>query len=130
VPDFIPGDDPWSIEKMRLNGEEANRFAELLKPTRPPRHKPGDWFLRGPIPWPWIERAMRLPGQALALSLYLWREAGRHSQRTVKLCLARTSLNRRTAQRALQTLEKAGLVSVLRHSGQGVEMTILDVKKR
>ena len=43
---------------------------------RPPRHKPGEKFLKGPVPWQWVEAASRLPGKALAVGLAAWREAG------------------------------------------------------
>ena len=43
---------------------------------QPPRHKPGEKFLKGPIPWPWIESAGALPGKALAIGLAVWRKAG------------------------------------------------------
>jgi hypothetical protein len=32
---------------------------------RPPRHRRGERFLKGPIPWPWISAAAALPGKAL-----------------------------------------------------------------
>jgi hypothetical protein len=101
----------------------------LFRPSRkPPRHQPGQWFLKGPVPWLWLDRAARLPGKALALSLVLWREANRRRQSTVRLCLARVDLglDKYAARRALKALETAGLVSTLRKPGRGVEVTILD----
>jgi hypothetical protein len=46
-------------------------------------------FLKGPIPWPWIEAAARLPGKALAVGLVLWREAGMDGSGSVKLTTAK-----------------------------------------
>src|SRR5262249_18700016 len=97
-------------------------------PRKPPRHRPGEWFLRGPVPWPWLEAAARLPGKALELSLCLWREAGRRRRRTVKLCLSRVGLgvSKYAARRALRSLEAAELGSGLRKAGGGLEVTLRD----
>ena len=69
-----------------------------------------------------------LSGKALALSLVLWREAGRHHRRTVKLCLGHVGLgvSEYAARRALRALEAAGLVTILRKPGRGLEVTLLD----
>jgi hypothetical protein len=120
--------DPFDPERFRLNGSTF-RGTETPRPAKPPRHRPGQWFLRGPIPWPWLETAARLPGKALVLALVLWREAGRRGgRRTVKLCLSRAGLglNEFAARRALRSLEAAGLVSVDRQPGRGLVVTILD----
>jgi hypothetical protein len=76
-----------------------------------------------------LEAAARLPGQALALSLCLWREVGRRKTRTVRLCLGRVGLgvSEQAARRALRELERARLVSVLRKPGRGLEVTLLDL---
>ena len=116
--------DPFDPEYLRLSDEPIS-----VDPSpRPPRHRPGQWFLRGPVPWPWLEQAARLPGRALALSLCLWRQANRRRSRIVSLSLRRAGLglNTSAARRALKTLEAACLVSVLRRPGRGLEITILD----
>jgi hypothetical protein len=121
--------DPFDPESLRLSGSAFPAAAEARpKPRRPPRHRPGEWFLRGPIPWPWLEAAARLPGKSLALALCLWREAGRLRRRTVKLCLSRAGLglDRQVARRALRSLESAGLVTSVRKPGHGVEVTLCD----
>lgn len=121
--------DPFDPEAHRLPGTELK--ALVSRPaTKPPRHRPGEWFLRGPVPWPWLERAARLPGKGavLRLSLILWREAGRQNRRTVKLSLRQLPLNvsKQAARRALRSLEVAGLVSVRRLPGNGLNVTIRD----
>jgi hypothetical protein len=85
---------------------------------RPPRHGPGEKFVKGPIPWRWIEAASVLPGKALVVGLVIWREAGCRNERTVPLNLSNLKLPRRTAQRALQALETAGLVTVEHRDGR------------
>jgi hypothetical protein len=127
---MTPPLDPFDPINLHLNGSMLPAPAEApRRHAKPPRHRPGEWFLRGPIPWTWLEAAARLPGQALALSLCLWREANRRKVRTVRLCLGRVGLgvSEQAARRALQRMERVGLVSVLRNPGRGLEVTLLDV---
>jgi hypothetical protein len=125
--------DPFDPDCLRLEGSVLSGANPALpRPAKPPRHRPGEWFLRGPVPWPWLEVAARLPGKALALSLCLWREAGRQGgRRTVGLCLPHAGLgiSEQAARRALRALQAAGLVSVLRKPGCGLEVTLLDAAK-
>jgi hypothetical protein len=114
-------------EGLRLS-REAGRAASS---GRPPRHRPGEPFLMGPIPWAWLDRAGRLPGKALAVGLVLWRQAGLKSNRTVHLCLAGSrslGLREASARRGLKELENAGLVEVRRLPGRGIDATLLDVR--
>jgi len=126
-------DDPFDPDNLRLNGTAFTAATEAKpKSNKPPRYRQGEWFLRGPVPWPWLETAARLPGKALALALCLWREAGYRRRRTVKLCQGRVGLglNEHSARRALRALEVAGLVSVVRKPGRGLEVTLLDKGER
>lgn len=114
-------------EQLRLSSD----LTAPPKPTRrPPRHKAGEKFLKGPIPWNWMERAMGLPGKALHVAILLWRGAGWRKSRTVRLCLRGElppGLNRWNARRGLTELENSGLVAILRKPGRGLEVTLLDV---
>ncbi|MBY0459806.1 MAG: hypothetical protein K2V38_21010 [Gemmataceae bacterium] len=92
---------------------------------RSPRHRPGEKFLKGPIPWRWVEVAAPLPGKALAVGIAAWREAGCRKCRTVPLNLSGLAVPRRTAQRGLAELERAGLVSVNRRKGRPPLVTLL-----
>lgn len=95
---------------------------------KPPRHKPGEHFLKGPIPWRWLERAGELPGKALVVALVVWREAGCRNAATVPLNLSGLRVPRRTAQRALRTLELSGLVAVEHRNGRPPLVTLRDVQ--
>ena len=106
--------------------EPAPAHVSTGREGRPPRHKPGEKFLKGPIPWRWIELVGSLPGKALAVGLVLWREAGCRNERSVPLNLSGLPIPRRTAQRALQALETAGLVSVLDRKGRPPLVTLRD----
>src|SRR5262245_12025430 len=119
--------DPFDVQALRLPG--ANLVA--MRPSRkPPRHRAGEKFLKGPIPWAWLERAFVLPGKALQVALLLWREAGCRRCRTVRLCLRGDlppGLNRQAARRGLRQLAGAGLVSIRQLRGRGLEVTLQDV---
>jgi hypothetical protein len=98
-------------------------------PKTPPRHRQGEQFLKGPIPWIWLEQAMRLRGKALHMALLLWKESGIRKCRTVRLNLSGTSkmgIARSTARRALRELVNAKLVTVAHHPGQALTVTLLD----
>jgi hypothetical protein len=72
---------------------------------------------------------MSLPGKALAVGLILWLRRGMTSRRTVTFCLARApsdGIPTTTAGRAMRTLERAGLVTICRKPGCGLEVILLD----
>ncbi|MBN1908504.1 MAG: hypothetical protein JW818_02085 [Pirellulales bacterium] len=98
-------------------------------PQRPkaPRHKPGNLFLKGPIPWSWLEKAMRLPGKALAVALVVWHLCGLKKSSTVHMepsKIRSAGMSPRVARRGLKSLENAGLVAVDRHPGRAPDVTI------
>jgi hypothetical protein len=98
-------------------------------PKKPPRHRMGEEFLKGPIPWVWLRRAMALPGKAMSIAMLLWKEAGIRNRRTVKInlsALAGLGLTRASARRGLQSLASAKLVTVTHRPGQALEVTLLD----
>ncbi len=117
------------VEALRGPGVDLGTLAR--RPSKkPPRHRQGEKFLKGPIPWAWLERVFPLPGKALHVALLLWREAGFRRNRTVPLCLSGSlpsGLNRQSARRGLRQLAKAGLVSLRRRPGRGLEVTLNDV---
>jgi hypothetical protein len=74
---------------------------------------------------------MQLPGKALAIGLMLWKEAGCERKRTVNFCLAHAradGIPTTTARRAIRELERAGLVTIYRKPGRGLEVTLHDVR--
>jgi hypothetical protein len=114
-------DDPFDFSRV----EPAPVLIPTGREKQPPRHKPGEKFLKGPIPWPWLASASSLPGKALAIGLAVWREAGCRNERTVPLNLSNQGIPRRTAQRALQALASARLVSILHREGRPTLVTLL-----
>jgi hypothetical protein len=107
----------------------AESPVRIRPPIRPPRHVPGEKFLKGPIPWRWLVAAMALPGRALAAGLVLWFEAGCKNSRRVSITLprfGRDGLSEGVARRGLNALEGAGLVAIDRPRGRGLRVTLLD----
>ena len=122
------GDAVIDLESLRLGD------GDVLAPPKPkrklPRHRPGEKFLKGPIPWTWLERVFLLRGKALHVALLLWKEAGCRRSRTVRLCLSGAlpaGLNRQTARRGLRQLAGAGLVTFVSRPGRGLEVTLNDI---
>lgn len=121
--------DPFNnIERLQLPTPSA---PTTITRQRTPRHRPGERFLRGPISWPWLGRAARCPGQALAVGLALWYLAGMKKSKTVRLStsMLRVDLGVQcdAVRRGLTALESAHLVSVERHVGRKPVVTILDM---
>ena len=118
--------DQFDPERLKLPpGAVGN-----AKPSkRPPRHRKGEQFLWGPIPWLWVSAAAKLPGRALHVSLVLWRLAGIKKDCNVRWEPSAgkyLGVNRWAAHRGLAALERAGLVAVERRRGRSPIVTILE----
>lgn len=123
--DAKPGRDPFAPDRWEANGEAVAPAPAVPKRTR---WRCADRFLKGPVPWRWLLRAMALPGKALAVGLMLWRLRGMAGRDPVLFCLTRAAADgipTMTARRAIRALEGAGLVSIERRPGRGLEVTIL-----
>ncbi len=97
-----------------------------------PHHKPGEKFLKGPIPEVWLAQAAHLSGKAFVVSIALWFFAGIMRKPIIKLSqkmLRSWGVNRKAAYRALIALENAKLISVVRHDGRTPIVTILAVEE-
>jgi hypothetical protein len=90
-----------------------------------------DKFISGPIPLIWMIQANALPGKTSAVAIALWFLAGVKKTKTFKLtgqvqeiaCCTRQSF-----YKALDCLEKAGLITQHKVSGRRSEISILEVK--
>ncbi len=117
--------DPLNPKRLALPKSKAKQKVS----TKPPHHKPGQRFLKGPIPWDWLDQAARQPGKALHVAIALWFLAGVKRTRTVALSgsvLSGLSVKRHSGYRGLTALEQAGLVRVERHPGRNPIVTILE----
>ena len=61
-----PENDVWDLDRLRLPAEWVG---DLSARRRPPRHRPRDPFIKGPIPYAWIASACRLPGSGLQVAM-------------------------------------------------------------
>ena len=78
-------------------------------------------FLKGPIPLDWLQGSACLPGKALHAGIVVWFLVGVTRSNEVKFSyrLAKQfGMDRHAAYRALNHLEKAGLLEVQRAPGQ------------
>ncbi len=85
-------------------------------------------FLKGPIPLNWLGKAANQSGKALHVGIALWFLSGLKRSREIALSQSTLSLlgvTRHSGYRGLAELEKAGLVSVVRHPGRKSIVTIL-----
>lgn len=113
-------------DQLRL---EDNVVLPSTKKT--PRHKPGQKFVKGPIPLDWLSVAAKLPGKALHVAVALWFRAGIRKSNQMRFPMSWLDrvfgVNRTSAYRGLAVLEKGGLVSVVRHRGRASIVTLLEV---
>ena len=89
-------------------------------------------FLKGPIPLAWLIAAARLPGKTFVVGVVIWYRAGLCKAPIIKLpstVLSLFGINRHTKRRALESLEKASLISVDRSPGKNPTITIIDVRE-
>lgn len=96
--------------------------------NKPPLHRIGEPFLKGPVPWTWLQVAARLPGKSLHVGLVLWRKAGIEKTLEIQVNLSRLrdlGVSRFSGYRGLAQLEKAGLVSVIRRPGGKATIKLL-----
>jgi DNA-binding transcriptional ArsR family regulator len=116
VGQFVPTTDRVEVEAARLSGLEAKVQHRRSR------------FLKGPVPWEWLIRASGLPGKALTVGLCLWRLSGAMGNRTVTLGNAELEpfgIDRPAKSRALDALEKAGLIKAERKPGRWPIVTLL-----
>lgn len=128
-PSPTPSGEPWDVEKFRL---PAGAFGEPAPSKRPPRHRPGEPFIKGPIPYAWMAAACRLPGSGLHVASAYWYLCRRYPgpNRIGLDALARDlGISDDTASRALHAAEEAGLLMVEREPGCKLTVSVLDLPR-
>ena len=119
-------EDVWSLDRLRL---PVGSIGDLSARSRPPRHKPGETFIKGPISFPWIQSACRLPGSGLHVAMVYrflccrFRPPNRTGLEAVANGLR---ISGRTARRGLHSAEMAGLLAVEREPGCKLAVSVLD----
>jgi hypothetical protein len=118
---------PLNLEEFSLSDAEARAPGQPPQKRRPtPVHE--ERFLRGPISWPWLVRAARLPGRALHVALVLQQQKGWRGCDSFTFTLTRVrelGLDEQAARRGLRELEAARLIALARKPGRGLLVTIL-----
>lgn len=112
---------------MIADARELQVGVTLITKMSPPRHQPGEKFLKGPIPWTWLQMAGKLRGRALQVGVLLWQKVGCERKSTIEFCLARgreMGMSVPVTRRGLRELEDAGLVTVARRPGRGLLVSI------
>jgi hypothetical protein len=108
-------DNAISIRKLVLPNEERQVVNR--------NHR----FLKGPIPFPYLLKASKLPGRALHVFIAIWFLHGVTKNKTFSLknsLLREFGVQRHAGYRALKELEKAALISVVRCQGRNPRVTI------
>lgn len=119
--------DVWDLDRLRL---PAERVGNLETRRRPPRHWPGDPFIKGPIPYAWIASACRLPGAGLPVAMAYRFLCCRYRSRNrwgLDAIANGLRIKSRSARRGLHSAELAGLLAVEREPGCKLAVSVLDL---
>jgi hypothetical protein len=112
-----PDPDVWDLDRLRL---PAEMVGDLSGRRRPPRHRPGDPFIKGPIPHAWIASACRLPGAGLPVAMAFRFLCGRFRSENrwgLDAISEGLQVSPDSARLGLHAAELAGLLSVAREPG-------------
>jgi hypothetical protein len=118
--------DPFDPTELALSSDQLASIS-ITKARLTPRRKAKPFIMR--VPYDWACQAARLPGRCAAVGEILWFLAGRARSRAVLFCLARgrdMGLSKKATRAAIRHLATAGLVSIVRKPGRGLEVTLLD----
>lgn len=103
-------------------------WGEMGYSEAPSPSKKGGGFIKGPLPLPWIQATMQIPGKTLHLALAIWYLAGLN-RRTDNLMLSPKvvrsfGVSRDAQYDGLHRLEAQGLILVSRRPGQAPRVTL------
>lgn len=122
--------DPWDLDHLRL---PADLVGDMASRRRPPRHRSGEPFIKGPIPYTWIASACRLPGSGLHVAMAYRFHQGRFRfrRRGWRWGLPDVAKGLRisddSARRGLHAAELTGLLAVEREPGCKLAVSVLDL---
>ena len=122
--------NPFDPARLRLPARASGVVA-----TRPrlPRHRRGEAFLKGPIPYAWVSTACRLPGSGLRVALgvrFLRGRYGGSSGGASGRSAAGLGLSESTTRRGLHAAEEAGLVVAAREPGCKPSLAVVGATER
>jgi hypothetical protein len=93
-----------------------------------PRHRKGQAFIKGPIPFEWMRIASRCGGRGTDVGLLLWYAAGWQRKNPVKLTASiskQLGVHPKTVKRVLVKMEQCGLIEAEFHRGRSPLVTLL-----
>jgi hypothetical protein len=123
-----PEADVWDLGQLRL---PAERFGSLETRRRPTRHRPGDPFIKGPVPHAWIASACRLPGSGLQVAMasrFLCCRFRSENRWGLDAIADGLRISARSARRGFHAAELAGLLAVEREPGCKLAVSILEFR--
>ena len=119
--------DRWKIENLRLGRSLIGAAKPRPKPTY--RGRVHGLFIRGPVPVAWIAVAGKLGVSVLLFGNALWYLCGRNYNKLTfsvsNVSLAEFGLSRQAKYRALEALERAGLIKAHRSGKRSISVTLL-----
>jgi hypothetical protein len=125
-----------NIGDLSLDGKQPitpKKPTSERRNNKAPRHKSGERFVQGPIPYNWMAKASNIGGKGatVSIALLIWFRSGIEQQsnkvRLTRKDLQEFGINRNALYRGLSNLEKAGLISLARKKGARPFITILGV---
>ena len=123
---------PFSLKDIDLDKElgiatDSNISPDPLPPV--PKPRPYRLFIKGPIPFDWLQKANVIGGSTGIVAVALWFYAGLHGSKRFKidsrldgLCC----LTRQTRDHILKRLECRGLIKLFTRRGAYPTVEILD----
>jgi hypothetical protein len=118
------------MDPKRLKLGQQDLVPKKTNRAKAPRHKPGEKFLKGPVPLNWLSRAGQLPGKSLHVGVVLWFLAGMCRTNSVALSngvLRLFGVDRHAKYRALNCLEQDGLIEQEQNTGRSPIVTLVAV---
>jgi hypothetical protein len=126
-PTLYPDSAIWDLDQLHLPAETVeNRSGR----RRPPRHRPGDPFIKGPVPYAWIASACRLPAAGLRVSMayrFLCCRFRSENRWGLDAIANGLRISADSARRGLHAAELAGLLSASREPGCKLAVSVLDL---
>jgi DNA-binding transcriptional ArsR family regulator len=122
---ITPGPDPKALALSEPARERVQ--APLVRGSERKLYKR---FLKGPIPLGWLTRAATLHGRALHVAIAIWFRAGMEGPtglRVSNTLAAEFGVDRHAKNRAVRSLEDAGLISVTRECGRSPVVDLIAV---
>ena len=118
-------------QSLRADTKQRQGAVENSSPI--PRPSSGEKFIKGPIPYEWLRRALKSGGKSGHLAFAIWWMVGIRKANPVRLTaqiLGNFCISTRAAHRLLDDFEQRGLVKVSRRRGRGPDVFVTNPENR